>query len=423
MDVKMKESQDNRVSTSSRRLAPMLQLVLLIIAAGMLLGMIMLAPLSNITQWGIDGNVFRAGAKALRLGESPYDEPAILRHADGGPLGNIHNFVYAPFFAWLLGPLSWLSAETGLRLWFAANLIMYFASALLLLNAIDWKPTPKAFLVLMLALAAFPPLRTALIIGQSTIFLLFWFALSYFLLKRNRALLSGLALSLSFFKPHLLLLVPFYLIKRQWRVLIGWGIGVVLSLLPFWYLLGDWRASVASAYQLNRATGGCLRMVSITTLVGCFSPAGIATVIFWALSFVLIGGAFWLASRRNTPQHPSFDRDMALILCVTALALDNIRIADQVLLLLPLLVILRDWPKLANRRQRLWQAAMLGAVFIIPYALDLLQGRDIAYILPLWYAGVSLAITLALLQLYRLPPASTPPLGAPTEQETYVASN
>jgi hypothetical protein len=395
----------------------------LVIAVGALLGLMMLAPLSDITQWGIDGNVFRAGAKALWLGESPYDEPTIVRHADGGSLGNIHNFVYAPFFAWLLGPLGWFSAEVGLRLWFLANLIMYFASALLLLKAINWAPSAKTFLVLMLALVAFPPLRTTLIIGQNTIFLLFWFALSYFLLKRHRPFLSGLALSLAFFKPHLILLLPFFALKRQWRALIGWGLGLVLSLLPFWYLLGDWLTSIANTYELNLAAGGCLRMVSITTLARCFSPPGVATVIFWALSFVLIGGSFWLVSGRNTPQQPSFDRDVALILCVTTLALDNIRISDQMLLLLPLLVILRDWPTLANRRQRLWQVAMLGAVFIIPYTLDLLQGRDIAYILPLWYAGVSLAITLALLQLYSLPPASAPPMDAPEGQETYVASN
>jgi hypothetical protein len=420
MNLKMKESQGNGVVTSSSR---PLQIVLLIIGAGALLGLIMMAPLSDITQWGIDGNVFRAGAKALRLGESPYDEPTILRHADGGPLGNIHNFVYVPIFAWLLGPLGWFSAEVGLRLWFLANLIMYFASALLLLSAINWTPSPKTFLVLMLALVAFPPLRTTLIIGQNTIFLLFWFSLSYFLLKRSRPFLSGLVLSLAFFKPHLILLLPFFALKRRWRVIGGWGIGLVLSFLPFWYLLGDWLASVVNTYELNLATGGCLRMVSITTLVRCFSPPGIAIVIFWILSLILIGGAFWLASGRNTPQQPTFDRDMALILCVTTLALDNIRIADQMLLLLPLLVILRDWPRLTSFGQRLWQAAMLGAVYIIPYTLDLMQGRNIAYILPLWYAGVSLAITLALLQLYRLPAASTPPLDASTGQETYVASN
>jgi hypothetical protein len=418
MDLEMKRSQSDSVVISSRR---PLQVVLLVVAAGALLGLIALAPLSDITQWGIDGNVFRAGAKALRLGESPYDEPTILRHADGGPLGNIHNFVYAPIFAWLLGPLGWFSAEVGLRLWFLANLIMYFALALLLLRAINWAPSPKTFLVLMLALVAFPPLRTTLIIGQNTIFLLFWFSLSYFLLKRNRPFLSGLALSLSFFKPHLILLLPFFALKRQWRVLGGWGAGLVLSIIPFWYLLGDWFASIATTYELNLAAGGCLRMVSVTTLVRCFSPPGIAPVIFWMTSLVMIGGAFWLAGGRNTPPQPIFDRDMALVLCVTTLALDNIRIADQMLLLLPLLVILRDWPQLTSRGQRLWQAAMLGAVYIIPYTLDLLQGRDIAYILPLWYAGVSLAITLALLQLYRLP--VTPPLDAPMGQETYAASS
>jgi hypothetical protein len=418
MNVKMKESQGNGVITSSKRL----QLILLVIAAGALLGLIMLAPLSNITQWGIDGNVFRAGAKALRLGQSPYEEPTILRYADGGPLGNIHNFVYAPIFAWLLGPLGWFSPEIGLRLWFVANLIMYFASVWLLLKAINWMPAPKAFLGLMLVLVAFPPLRTTLIIGQNTIFLLFWFALSYFLLKHSRPLLSGLALSFAFFKPHLILLLPFYVLKRQWRVLGGWGLGFALSLLPFWYLWGDWLASVADTYELNQAVGGCLRMVSFTSLVRCFSPPGIADVLFWILSLTLIGGVLWLVRRRNVPQQPAFDRDMALILCITTLALDNIRIADQIMLLMPLLVILRDWPKLTSRGRRVWQVALLGSVFIIPYAVDLLQGRNIAYILPLWYVGVSLAITLAILQLYRLPAAATLPLDAPTGQETYVAS-
>jgi hypothetical protein len=406
---------------SPKHSSQVLRIILLIIAAAALLGLVMLAPLSNVTQWGIDGNVFRAGAKALRLGESPYDEPTILRHADGGPLGNVHNFVYAPIFAWLLGPLGWFSPEIGLRLWFVTNLIMYFASVLMLLKAIKWAPAPTTFLGLMLFLVAFPPLRTTLIIGQNTIFLLFWFALSYFLLERSRLFLSGLALSLAFFKPHLILLLPFYLLKRQTRLLIGCGLGLIFSLIPFWYLFGDWLASVTSTYELNLVAGGCLRMVSITTLLRCFAPPGIATVGFWIVSFTLIGGAFLLVRERNTPQQPTFDRDIALMLCVTTLALDNIRIADQMVLVLPLLVLLRDWSKLEGRVQRLWQVTMLGAVFIIPYGVDLLRGRNIAYILPLWYAGVSLAITLALLQLYRLSPASVPSLDAPLEQEINVA--
>lgn len=383
-----------------------LRVALLILAAGALLGLIMLAPLSNITQWGIDGNVFRAGAKALRLGESPYAEPVIVRHADGGPLGNIHNFVYAPFFAFLLQPLGWFSADVGLRLWFLANLVMYFAAAALLLRAAvpGRAPAPVTFLGLMLGLIAFPPLRTTLIIGQNTIFLLFWFSLSFFWLKRERPFLAGLALSLAFFKPHLILLLPFFILKRQWRLLIGWGIGLAVGLLPFWYLWGDWLAAIRDTYELNLAVGGCLRMVSVTTLLRCFAPPGIATAVFWTSWLALLAGAFWLVRRRTAPSQPAFDRDLALILCVTTLALDNIRIADQMLLLLPLLVILRDWPLLAGKGRRLGQVALLGTVYILPYAVDLLQGRNIGYILPLWYAGVSLAVTLALLQVLRAGP-------------------
>jgi hypothetical protein len=90
------------------------------------------------------------------------------------------------------------------------------------------------------------------------------------------------------------------------------------------------------------------------------------------------------------------------------------------MLLLPLVVLFRDWAKLETKQQRLWQAAMLGVIFILPYARDLLQGRNIGYILPLWYAGVAVAITLATLQLYRLQPASASQQATLARQETYA---
>jgi hypothetical protein len=42
---------------SPKHSSQVLRIILLIIAAAALLGLVMLAPLSNVTQWGIDGNV------------------------------------------------------------------------------------------------------------------------------------------------------------------------------------------------------------------------------------------------------------------------------------------------------------------------------------------------------------------------------
>ena len=58
--------------------------------------------------------------------------------------------------------------------------------------------------------------------GQLSSVALFAFALALFLNSRNRPFLAGLALSACVYKPTLLLLlIPFFLLRRQWKVVYG----------------------------------------------------------------------------------------------------------------------------------------------------------------------------------------------------------
>lgn len=370
-----------------------------VVALGVLIAF---APLPQISYWGIDIYTFRAAAKAMALGENPYDEPNILRFADGATVGVIHNFVYAPFFGSILRPLAWFKPVPASRLWFICNLIFYFSSIILFIKAIQLQSSPGMFLLTVTALILYPPLRTTLIIGQSTLFLLFWFALSYYLMKRFSFILGGLSFSLVLFKPHLAPLILFYAIKRQWKFLVGLILGVLITTLPFLGYLNDWLNSGTSAYDLNIDNGGCFRMVSITAMAQCFLPTGWAQVVIISLLVIALGLLFRYLWGDHTGHSSIFDRHVALSIVTILLLLDNVRVADQVLLVLPILVIWRDWHFIQGLWLRRLAIALMMAVYVIPYAVDFLQPRNIAFILPLWYLGVSLAVAGLLLLQIRL---------------------
>jgi hypothetical protein len=362
-----------------------------------------MAPLPEVSFWGIDVYTFRAAAKAMMVGEDPYYEPNILRFADGATVGNIHDYIYAPSFAFALRPLAWLSPENASRVWFALNLILFFSSTALLLRALRWRPAPRAFLGIMSGLVLYPPLRTALIIGQSTILLLFFLSLSLYLLRRQKPLAGGLAFSLGLFKPHLYPLIALLALARRWRWLAGVGLGLAILTLPFLSWVDNWLVAAMSTREANLAVGQCFQMVSLVSLLDCtlswpgWLLAGLLGVVVLAASLGLwrtvpqVDGSPTLKAR-------TFDRALAIMITASLLLIDHTRVADQMLLVFPLLVVWRDWSVLKKPWQQRVAVALTLSVYVLPYTLDILALRQIAFALPFWYIGLSGA-TLGLLLL------------------------
>jgi hypothetical protein len=363
--------------------------------------LIAFAPLTNINFWGIDLYTFRAAAKALAWGANPYDEPNILRFADGAKVGNIHNYLYAPYFAFALRPLIWLSPEAASRVWFLLNLVLFFASVGLLLRALRWSPKPAAFLALMAGLILFPPLRTTLIIGQSTILLVFCLALSLFLWRRGHPWISGFVFSLGLFKPHLFPLLLFFIFYRQWRWLLGAGLGLALLNLPLFGWLANWFIAATTVRAANLAVDQCFQMVSGVSLLNCTLawPGGLNVVLLSIISLILLLSV-WRSARLNFWQtdEAAFDRLLAIFMTLSLLLIDHTRVADQMLLVFPLLVVWRDWFSLGRGLARRAGLFLMLSVYVIPYSLDVLGSKNIAFRLPFWYLGLSIAV-LALLVL------------------------
>jgi hypothetical protein len=378
-------------------------LLLALIAFALLVA---LAPLPGINFWGIDIYTFRSAAKAMMLGEDPYYEPNILRFADGVKVGNIHAYLYAPYFAFALRPLAWVSPEVASRLWFALNLLLYFASIGLLLAYLRWLPKGPAFLWLLIGLVLFPPLRTTLIIGQSTILLLFFFALSLFLLRQERPLASGLIFSLGLFKPHLFPFLLFLALYRQWRWLAGVGLGLIVLNLPLVGWLDNWLATATATRQANLALEQCFQMVSLVSLLNCtlFWSPQVTLVLTGGLSLALLALVWWTTNKGQPAlrlEERTFDRRLAIFTVLSALIIDHTRIADQMLLLFPLLVAWRDWQWLQEGLARRAAIFLTLFIYVLPYSLDILGPRQIAFLLPFWYITLSMAVLGILLLEWR----------------------
>ena len=164
-----------------------------------------------------------SSAQLLAHGHSPYDPGAIRQiervvgFSERGPAFIMRN---PPWMLPLIAPLAYFPLKAAILLW--AGLMLALASLacwLLTRNCPDKRDL----------LIYFAPLLICLWNGQSTTILLF--ALSFFLcFSRKWPLASGMVLSLTMIKPHLLLLFwPVLALdcirRREWRVPAGVLVG------------------------------------------------------------------------------------------------------------------------------------------------------------------------------------------------------
>ncbi len=372
--------------------------IILTLAVTALVGLLLFAPLPTGGSWGWDVAIFRAGARALMQGQNPYLPANIPRFADGAQLATIPFYTYSPIFAVLVAPLAALPPWLAFRFWFLGNLALYFASILLIIKAIGWKISIRGLVLLMLVMAAFAPLRTLLIIGQSGVVMLFFLSLSYWLLKHTHPGWAGAALSLAFFKPHLILLIPFFIWRRQWRLLGGFLTATVLAALPFWSLVGDWMRTIFSTRGAN-IQYGCLPFSSLPMFLKCLMPDHFPyTWAIWGI-LVLVGlVALWLVWEPVPTASHRFDLQIASVILLGLLLIDNIRVADQVLAIFAMLVIFHETSLLPKGWLKRASVGLVMAAYLAPYIADgmSLATKDMMWIQPVWYTLVTLALFGAL---------------------------
>ena len=317
----------------------------LILATVLLVILLSVAPFNRVNFWAVDLGSYRAAALALRNGADPFLQENLVQYADGAPISALTRYTYLPTFLLFILPLTWVPLHLAVRVWLILNLCMLSASVVLLSKALAWDLTAGQFFVSMLGAAAFVPVLHCLAVGQASIWILFWLAAAFYLIKRGRDVPAGVCLALCFSKLQVLALVPFvFLLQKRWRLVGSWALAFVISIVPFWRLLPSLWESILWTTEANMASLGYYCQPCLSALAKVLFTPGLPATLFAGLAtlgtlvvVVRIG-----ASRGKDREQPDFDRVFALAIAASLLTAGYVRTHDLVLLLVPLAILLND---------------------------------------------------------------------------------
>lgn len=166
------------------------------------------------------------------------------------PLPRVHPYIYPPFFSLLIAPLTVLNIKTAALIWLIMNLVLYLASAGLLYRVLFRKHDPANLLWSAVIAAGLIPAQLDLLHGQVNTLIFFLVTTALWSFDNRRDLLCGVFIGLAAaIKLTPALLVLFFLVKKEYRVVLGALAALLITLLapvPFFgvgqtvFLLNKW---------------------------------------------------------------------------------------------------------------------------------------------------------------------------------------
>lgn len=187
-----------------------------------------------LTLWGRayhnDFDVFYSAAIAYRHGLNPYtvDLTAIGQRL-GFHLGPLRHSTDTPFALLLFLPFSFAAVPSAHTIWIAVNFAA-FAAALFLLLAPRFSGLDLRMALVIAAFAVlYAPVTEDFLFSQRQTVILLALVLVMRALQRRREAAAGLLLSLAVaYRAFPILMAGYFVIRRQWRVLIYMGCGLAL---------------------------------------------------------------------------------------------------------------------------------------------------------------------------------------------------
>jgi hypothetical protein len=268
---------------------------------------------------------------------------------------DLRMFPYPAFTLLLFWPTAGLPFEV-VRIAVVLLLVaMTFASVLLWLGALAWRPNRnRQAMIVLLTMASYPVLE-GLYAAQLGLLVGFLLAASIVSLQRGRHLLAGLLIALTTIKPQVTLLVIVYLLlwsfhdwRRRGRFFAGLCLlmlvllGASLAVRPNW--IQSWAHTVLAYHQYAPPP---LVTIVLSSLVAPRAAVGATIVMLGALLiFALV-----LAWRHRAAAADSLEfwLTLSLLLAITSITLlPGQAVYDHVILLPGILFLARYWRELRH---------------------------------------------------------------------------
>ncbi len=305
-------------------------------------------PFTNSISGARDFVVYWATGQQLVHHANPYDAAAMMqmeRAAGLSPASSVGFMRNPPWALPITAPLGFVGLRTGGFIWSLVILACLIASVHWLWQLYGEPDNKRHWLG-----AAFAPAIICLLIGQTSLFVLFGYVL-FLRLNRSHPFWAGTSLWLCALKPHLFLVIgvamlAWVLVSKSYRVIAGVAFALALSSLISWLVApAAWTqyAAMMRTSGINDEMIPCLsivlqRLISPNAVALQYIPVAIGCV--WALGYywkkrhtwdwVRDSGPLTLVSVMVAPY--SWITDQALV--IPAIVSGAIRTRSQILLML-----------------------------------------------------------------------------------------
>lgn len=289
-----------------------------------------------------------------------YDQPA-------SEIVDEQRFVYPVYVVFLLAPAVHTDFDK-LQRWAPLLLgALVAASVWLWMGVLRWKPTFLLTTAIVLFVVSSPQIAQGLRLRQFGLLVAFLLALAVWCVVRGRHFLAGVLLAIATIKPQMVsLCLIWFLIwsvggwRKKWPLSAGFCISLgALTAAGAWLVPGwpKYFFEGLEAYRKYFPTTSILRLI-----LGNWIGGG--------LSLALVGGLLIYAwsKRRIGADSPEFLQVLAWFFVATTLLMPLLTPYNQVLLLLPILMLIREW-SIASRWERFVFAALVSWPTLVSFVL------------------------------------------------------
>lgn len=297
------------------------------------------------------------GARALLLeGRDPYSpEVTVEIEAIRDPQQlrtNSFSFAFPLHVIFTFWPLSYFSYAWAQSFWIVTLQWVVFALTLLLMYMVGWKPSPLGIAGALLGSILFYPVARTILLGQFTLHVTLFMALSLFFLRRRQDGWAGFWLAATSIKPQMVLLVGLWMVlwalfKRRYQFLQGLLIGGAALLFGSLIWLPRWPISfVEDIQRYAEVASGRNPMEVLGEVIWPGNPGLVAAVVTAILLLLTLGAWYWglaektsrkgAETQRNNIELGRFEWVLYWTIAVSMLVLFQTGSTNQALLFIPL---------------------------------------------------------------------------------------
>lgn len=360
----------------------------------------------NLPFVGRDFISFWTGAQALRAGHSPYDQAfqMAVQQANGWDtrteLFPFHPYVYPPWLAILIWPLTWLPYRQALAVWLALNLVLAAVAMIVLIGVLRPRNRRAALPLAWLMLFLYLPVLHGLVVGQTHLLLLFLMTITMWASTTRHDRVAGLALGLMSIKPQVGLVLAavfgvYWLTQRRWQAVLSLILtGLVCAAISFVFVPNWVTDMLAASDRFTALTGLPLLPSGFRDYPTVYAAVRVgltqSPILLLTAPAALAALVLWAVRRRSIAQLPRWFSMVVLagLLLITPYA----RVYELTLLLAPLLYV---WLTTDIRASRLTRVAIVGCVYIWPFVMLVWRADGV------WNVWSALMLTVAVLILPR----------------------